>query len=163
MFWRRKWQPTPVFLPGEFHRQRSLAGYNPWGCTELDQTKTTQHARTQNVVALMAKLCQTLLQPHGLEPARLLCPWVFPGKNTGAGCHFLLQGIFPTQGSNPPFLHWQADSSTTEPPGKPTCMPQVVLKCMHTLSIGFAVISEACKCTYHKYAKHAKESKAYVF
>ena len=30
--WRRKWQPTPVFLPGESHGQRSLAGYNPWGC-----------------------------------------------------------------------------------------------------------------------------------
>ena len=29
--WRRKWQPTPVFLPGEYHRQRSLAGYSPWG------------------------------------------------------------------------------------------------------------------------------------
>ena len=30
--WRRKWQPTPAFLPGEFHGQRSLAGYSPWGC-----------------------------------------------------------------------------------------------------------------------------------
>ena len=34
--WRRKWQPTPVFLPGESHRQRSLAGYSPWGHKELD-------------------------------------------------------------------------------------------------------------------------------
>ena len=33
------------------------------------------------------------------------CPWDFPGKNTGVGCHFLLQGIFPTQGSNPGLLH----------------------------------------------------------
>ena len=41
------------------------------------------------------------LQPHGLQPTRLLCPWDFPGKNTGVGCHFLFQGIFPTQGSNP--------------------------------------------------------------
>ena len=43
----------------------------------------------------------------------LLCPWDFPGKNNGVGCHFLLQGIFPTQGLNPSllyFLHWQADS-----------------------------------------------------
>ena len=40
------------------------------------------------------------LQPHGLKPARLLCPWDSPGKNSGVGCHFLLQGIFPTQGSN---------------------------------------------------------------
>ena len=30
--WRRKWQPTPVFLPGEFHGQRSLVGYSSWGC-----------------------------------------------------------------------------------------------------------------------------------
>ena len=37
--WRRKWQPAPVFLPGKFHRQRSLAGYSPWGRIELDMTK----------------------------------------------------------------------------------------------------------------------------
>ena len=42
---------------------------------------------------------------HGLQPTRLLCPWDFPGKDTGVGCHFLLQGIFPTQGSNPGLLH----------------------------------------------------------
>ena len=38
--------------------------------------------------------------PHELQPSRLLCPWNSPGKNTGAGSHSLLQGIFPTQGSN---------------------------------------------------------------
>ena len=38
--WRRKWQPTPVFLPGKFHRQRSLVGYSPWGCKESDKTKS---------------------------------------------------------------------------------------------------------------------------
>ena len=41
------------------------------------------------------------LRPYGLEPTRLLCPSDSPGKNTGVGCHALLQGIFPTQGSNP--------------------------------------------------------------
>ena len=45
------------------------------------------------------------LQPHGLQPARLLYPWDFPGKNTGVGCHFLLQGIFLTQGSNTCLQH----------------------------------------------------------
>ena len=45
------------------------------------------------------------LQPHGLKPTRLLCPWDSPGKNTGVGCHSLLQGIFLTQGPNPSFLH----------------------------------------------------------
>ena len=50
------------------------------------------------------------LQPHGLQPARLLCPWNFPGKNTGVHCHSLLQGIFLAQGLNLSLLHWQADS-----------------------------------------------------
>ena len=40
------------------------------------------------------------LRPHRLKPTRLLCSWDSPGKNTGVGCHFLLQGIFPIQGSN---------------------------------------------------------------
>ena len=37
ILWRRKWQPTPVLLPGESHGQRSLAGCSPWGRTELDR------------------------------------------------------------------------------------------------------------------------------
>ena len=36
---RKEWQPTPVFFPGEFHGQRSLAGYNPWSPTESDTTE----------------------------------------------------------------------------------------------------------------------------
>ena len=62
------------------------------------------------------------LPPHRLLLTRFLCPWNFPGKNAGVGCHFLLQGIFLTQGSNPHLLrllHWQADSFTTVPPEKP--------------------------------------------
>ena len=50
------------------------------------------------------------LRPHRLKPARFLCLWDFPGKNTGVGCHFLLQRIFPTQGLNLHLLHWLADS-----------------------------------------------------
>ena len=57
---RRKWQPTPVFLPGKSRGQRSLEGYSPWNS---------------------------------------------PGQNTGVGCLSLLQGIFPTQGSNPGLPH----------------------------------------------------------
>ena len=49
----------------------------------------------------VTQMCPTLLQTHELQPTRLLCPWDFPGKNTGVGCHALLQGIFPTQGLNP--------------------------------------------------------------
>ena len=43
--WRRAWQPTPVFLPGESHGQRNLVGYSPWSCKELDMTEATQHAQ----------------------------------------------------------------------------------------------------------------------
>ena len=41
MPWRRKWHTTPVFLPGESPRQRSLAGYSPWGRKQLDMTEAT--------------------------------------------------------------------------------------------------------------------------
>ena len=37
--WRRKWQPTPVFMPGKAHGPRSLVGYSPWGRKELDMTE----------------------------------------------------------------------------------------------------------------------------
>ena len=47
----------------------------------------------------VAQLCPTLCNP--MQPKRLLCPWDFPGENTGVGCHFLLHEVFPTQGSNP--------------------------------------------------------------
>jgi len=39
ILWRGAWQPTPVFLPGESHGQRRLAGYSPWDCKDLDTTK----------------------------------------------------------------------------------------------------------------------------
>ena len=45
------------------------------------------------------------LQPHGLQPTRLLCSWNSPGKNTGVDSHSLLQRIFLTQGLNPGLLH----------------------------------------------------------
>ena len=66
------------------------------------------------------------LRPRGLRPVRFLCPWDFPGKNTRTGCHFLLQGIFLTQGSNPIFfrlLHLQAGSLPLGLPGKATGGP----------------------------------------
>ena len=49
-------------------------------------------------VCSVVQLCPTLCDPmNPMEPARLLCPWDFPGKNTRVGCHFLLQGIFTTR------------------------------------------------------------------
>ena len=54
---------------------------------------------------LVTKSCPTLFDPMDCKPARLLCPWDFPDKNTGVDCHSLLQGIFPTQRSNSGLLH----------------------------------------------------------
>ena len=60
------------------------------------------------------------LWPHGLWPTRLFWPWNFPGKNTELSCHFLLQGIFLTQGLNLSILCLlHCRFFTTEPPGKP--------------------------------------------
>ena len=62
------------------------------------------------------------LQPYGMQSTRLLCPWDSPGKNIEVACHFLLQGIFPTQGLNPcllHLLHWQADSLLLSHLGSP--------------------------------------------
>ena len=68
------------------------------------------------VQCVSAQSLQTL-RHYGLQPARLLCLWDSPGKNTGVGCHALLQGIFPMEGWNLHLLHWQADSFPSEPPG----------------------------------------------
>ena len=59
-----------------------------------------------NEVVLVTQPCSTL-QPHRLQPTRILCRWDSPGKNTVIGCHFLLQGIFPT-------LHCRQDSLPSE-------------------------------------------------
>ena len=81
------------------------------------------------VAVLLTKSFPSLLRPHGLEPTRLLCPWDYPCKNTGVLDHFLLQGIFPSQGSNLCLLHWQADSLPLSPQGKP-CVFIYLCACM---------------------------------
>ena len=56
MPWRRTWQPTPVFLPGGSHGQRSLEGYSSQGHKELDTTEVTQHARQQDCLQIQGVL-----------------------------------------------------------------------------------------------------------
>ena len=91
--WSRKWQPTPVFLPGESHGQRRLVGHSPW--VAKSQTRLSDWTELK-----LLQSCLTLLRHYGLHPTSLLCPWDSPGKNTGVGCCFILQGIFPNRGSN---------------------------------------------------------------
>ena len=81
--WRRGWQPTPIFLPGEFHGQRSLVGYSAWGCKESDMTERLTHT-----LVSITQGC------HRLQTSQKLCaqgrtwapPWgegrTWPDKET---------------------------------------------------------------------------------
>ena len=91
-------------------------------------------ARTQSLSSVW------LCDPMDCSSARLLCPWNSPGKDTGVGCHFLLQGIFPTQGSKPCLLHllcWQVGSL-------PLCHLGSHSSWHRSLKLGLPVTPEAC-------------------
>ena len=60
-FWRRKWQPTPVFLPGESHGQRGLIGYSLWGRKESDMTKQLTHTHIQHYISTSVYLIYSVL------------------------------------------------------------------------------------------------------
>ena len=63
--WRRKWQPTPVFLLGESHGQRSLAGYSPWDCKESDMTEHTRaHTLTHTHTRVKPTALKRLATPY---------------------------------------------------------------------------------------------------
>ena len=73
-------------------------------------------------VCVSCSVVSDSLQPYRVYPARLLCPWDYPGKNTGVGSHSLLQGIFPTQGLNLALLHCRHILYRLSQPGKPEQM-----------------------------------------
>ena len=85
----------------------------------LDSFPPFIHCAVSAVLCSVAQLSRVQLCDSGLQPTRPLCPWNFPGKNTRVGCHFLLQGIFLTQGLNPHLLHWQVDSLPLHHLGSP--------------------------------------------
>ena len=108
MHWRRKWQPTPVFLPGESKGQGSLVCCCLWGRTESTRLKWLSSSSSQVdhkfpsrelrrfFISIMlhassgAKSCLTLCDPKDCSLPGFLCPGDVSGKNTGVGCHFLL-------------------------------------------------------------------------
>ena len=104
--------------------QTSLKVLNRYDCSLLNQLPSAS-LKMSLVVVVQSLSSVRLLQPCGLQPTRLFCPWDFPGKNTRMDCHFLLQGIFQTQELNLGLLHCrrtpvlQADSLPPEPDGKP--------------------------------------------
>ena len=139
--WRRVWRPTAVFLSGEspcsilvwWAVGLERVGYD-WvtkrihAVTDLKalivQWEERQQVITCQVIlscaCLVASVMSDFFRPYGLQPSRLLCPLDSLGKNTGVSCHFLLQGIFPTQGSDAHLqclLHWQVGSLPLAPLG----------------------------------------------
>ena len=97
MHWRRKWQPTPVFLPGESQGRRSLVGCHLWGRTESDTTEVAQQQQQATsigtwYVGSVAQSCATLCDPidcsppcssvHGFFQARILY-WVAISSSRG--------------------------------------------------------------------------------
>ena len=86
--WRKDWLPTSVFLPGEFHGQKSPAGYNPWGCKgaghnlsdRLTQTHTTRILKWLSFKTKTeegAKRVQITTEQHGLELHRFIYTQIF--------------------------------------------------------------------------------------
>ena len=129
-------------------------------------TSAATWAKEERTLAVLTVLCASppvlshsvlfySLWPYELQPTRFLCPWDSPGKNTGMGCHALLQGIFPTQGSNPCLLcllHWQAGSLPLAPPGKYTSVksdlfpPVLIIQLPLGLSCLYSVMMSDCSC-----------------
>ena len=84
--WRRKWQPTPVFLPGKSHGQRSLAGCSPWGRKESDTTEWLHfHFHFRENVTKRNKW--TIFYPSVMKYNLCLLhiPWGFPDGASGKG------------------------------------------------------------------------------
>ena len=67
----------------------------PTVLSSLKVLSVTLMTSSSGCCSLVTKSCLLFCDPHGLQPTRLLCPWDFPGKDTGVGCHFLLQGNLP--------------------------------------------------------------------
>ena len=96
--WGRKWQPISVFVAWKIPRMELPGG--PMGSTESQRVGHDWATSTSCMRVKSLQLSLTLCDPVDLDPTRHLCPWDSPSKNTGVGCHALLQRIFPTQGWN---------------------------------------------------------------
>ena len=112
-------EPTFNHITKDLSKWRYIACL--WNSCSCSNTSRRNYGRISLWPRGGGKLLQSCptLQPCGLQLARLLCPWDSPGRTTGVGCNFLLQGIFPTQGSNLSLLHllhWQAGSLPLAPP-----------------------------------------------
>ena len=86
------------------HHMTQSSDYMSHHMTQQFYSSGEMRASTLALVT-QSQSCVTLCDPIDLRPSRLLCPWNSPSKSTGVGSHFLLQGLFLTQGSNPGTPH----------------------------------------------------------
>ena len=106
--WRRKWQPTPVFLPGESHGQRSLVGYSPRGCKESDTTERLHFhfsLSCKNRASLVAQIVKNLL---ALQETPSLIPGSgrYPGEGIGYPLQCSWTSLVAQMVKNPPEI-WE--------------------------------------------------------
>ena len=135
--WRRKWQPTPVFLSGKSLRQRSLAGYSPWGRKELDVTKhaLTCMAKGQaRAGALCTDMPQTGSRVKGTSHSSsgaLVHPPTFPRTFCHLSCPIPCPLLLSPSASS----HLEKPSlDTTFPPSPIPCsLLKTKLSCLHSL------------------------------
>ena len=125
--------PFPIFLCGNLHRLKSLAGYSSWGHKEVDTTERLntllviiqEQIKGKGPTCLVTQSRLTLCDPLHSSPPGFSVHEDFPGKNTGVGCHALLRGGLPNPGIKPRSLALQADALPSEPPGKPKSLNTV--------------------------------------
>ena len=91
--WRRAWQPTPAFSPGEAHGQRSLVGHSLWGHKESDPTEATQHAHRIDIYALPCVNRELAGGCYVAPGAQLSALWWPRGVGSGAGGRFKREKI----------------------------------------------------------------------
>ena len=99
--WRRAWQPTPVFLPGESHGQRCLVGYSPWGCKESNAVHFSCSAVSRLFVTPWTATCQASLSIiNSWSLLKLTSVELVMPSNHLILCHplLLLPSIFPSVG-----------------------------------------------------------------
>ena len=114
--WRRAWQPTPVFLPGEFHGQRRIAGYSLWGHNRVrhnlaSKQQPCDHVKSLSRVRLFATPCIVTYQaPLSMG---------FYRQEYWSGLPFPSPGDLPDPGIEPGSPALQVDALLSAPPGKP--------------------------------------------
>ena len=109
--WRREWQSTPEILPGKSHGQRSLAGYNPWGCKRIGHNLGTKATKQQQYMYMEYRICSILHLLFQFNPQNSrYCPCT----------HFIKEGTlgFPGGVMDKNLPAGAGDTSSIPGPGK---------------------------------------------